>query len=130
MEQFAEILNIEVSELEAGEFAKKVDAVIAKYESKYNGAATETDTCTINFSEIVYESKYTYITDSFAQDKDYVYTDYTCDNGNVVMVTYKNGDHKVKFVINYNNYPVVVKLDNDHIYEISKYDFVRFEEVK
>lgn len=130
MNQFAEILNADVSELEGSKFAEKVDAVIAKYESKYNGADTEAKTHTINFSEIVYESKYTYITDSFAEDKDYAYTDYTCDNGNVVMVTYRNGNHDVKFVINYNNYPVVVKLDSEHIYEVGKYDFERFEEVK
>lgn len=131
MAQFAGILNVEASELENTEFSKKVDAVIAKYESKYNGAATEANTRTINFSEIVYESKYTYITDSFAEDKNYVYTDYTCDNGNVVMVTYKKGNHEVKFIINYNNYPVDVKLDSEHVFEnIPKYGFVRFEEVK
>lgn len=130
MNQFAGILNVDAAELENTKFAESIDAVIAKYENEYNGAANEADTYTINFSEIEYKSKYTYITDSYARDEDYVYTDYTSDNGNVVLVTYKNGNHTVNFVINYNNYPVVVRLDDEHIYELGKYDFDSYEEVK
>ena len=46
------------------------------------------------------------------------------------MVTYKNGNHTVNFVINYNNYPVVVRLDDEHVYELGKYAFDSYEEVK
>jgi hypothetical protein len=127
MAQFAEILNLTVADIEGSDFAASVDAVISKYEAKYPGAATAENTVVLNFSSIDYTSKYSYITDSFAQDKNYVYTDYTIDNGNITMVTYKNGDSVVRFILNYNNYTVTVRLDAEHVYELNRHSYVRID---
>ncbi len=119
LEQFSEILNVEVSELDTGDFRIKLDKVISSYETQYNGDADfEANTVPVTLSSINYQSKYSYITDSFALDKDYVYTRYTVDNGNVTMVTYKKGDSEVKFILNYNLFSVTVKLDAEHEYVI------------
>ena len=118
VEQFAGILNITSDEIKASAFMTQIKSVIAKYESEYPGAENAEDCYVVSFGAIEYSSQYSYITDSFAQDKDYVYTDYTNDNGNVVMVTYKKGDSVVKFILNYNIYSVTVRLDADHVYTI------------
>ncbi len=123
--QFAEILNMTADDLDAGEFKTKLDALIAAYQTEYAGAAEESNTVTVSISSIEYDSKYSYITDSFAQDSDYETTNYTVDNGNVVMVTYKKGDKEVKFVLNYNIYAVTVRLDADTEFVLDSYGFKR-----
>lgn len=125
--QFAEILNIDATELEASSFVKDVDEVIAKYEAKYPGDDANENSYVVNFSSIEYKSQYSYITDSCALDKDYVYTDYTIDNGNVTMVTYKNGDSEVRFILNYNNYPVTVRLNSKLEYKLDGYSYQRID---
>ncbi len=130
MAQFADSLNRTVADLEASGFGAKLDAIIAKYESVYAGATLPENDYIINFANIEYSTKYTYITDSIATDKNYIYTDYTSDNGNVTMVTYKNGDSVVKFVLNYNNYPVTVKLDANTTISLNAYGYTRIGEVQ
>ncbi len=130
MMQFADALNRTVEEIEANGFGAAVDAVIAKYEAEYTGAANPADTYTVNFADIEYSTKYSYVTDSLATDKNYIYTDFTNDSGNVTMVTYQSGDSVVKFVLNYNNYPVAVRLANDNIITLEAYGYTRIEEVK
>ena len=76
-----------------------------------------------SISEIEYNSKYSIITDSTAFDEDYVYTKYTSDNGNVVLVTYKKGNDEVKFLLNYNIYPVDVRLDDNTVVSLDRYDY-------
>ena len=125
--QFADILNIDSSELEASDFSEKIDAVIEKYESKYIGDDANGNSYVVNFSSIDYKSQYSYITDSCAFDKDYVYTNYTIDNGNVTMVTYRNGDSVVRFILNYNNYPVTVRLNTDVEYKLDGYSYQRID---
>ncbi len=127
MNQFADILNIDVAELQASDFAKDVDEIIAKYESKYPGDDANGNSYVVNFSSIEYKSQYSYITDSCAFDKDYVYTDYTVDNGNVTMVTYKNGNSEVSFILNYNNYPVTVRLSAELEYKLEGYSYQRID---
>lgn len=131
---FADILNISVEELkcEHASFVLNVDATIAKYEEEYCGASEEANTVIAAFAEFEYgteefSTKYTYITDSLAQDEDYVETDYTIDNGNITMVTYKNGDDVVRFILNYNSYEVTVKLSATEIYELSAYGCIRLD---
>lgn len=130
----ADILGISLdsltsaSEGESASFAARLDAVIAKYEAEYVGAETAENTVTVNFSDFEYSSRYSYLTDSCAQDKDYVYTDYTIDNGNVTMVTYKKGSTEVRFVLNYNNYPVTVRLGANEVYELSAYGYQRINQ--
>ena len=61
-----------------------------------------------------YKSAHDYITDSSAIDKNYDYTDFTCDNGNVVMVKYTNaatGEEEI-FFLNYNMFAVDIAVDN------------------
>jgi hypothetical protein len=61
-----------------------------------------------------YKSAHDYITDSSATDKNYDYTDFTCDNGNVVMVKYTNaatGEEEI-FFLNYNMFAVDIAVDN------------------
>ena len=121
LNQFSEILNISVEEIVADGFAADVEAVIAKYENEYNSASPE---ITAELTTLDYESKYSFITDSFATDENYVYTDYTSDVGNIAMVTYSDGVNTVRFILNYNIYSVNVNLDGT-VYKIDKLGFVR-----
>ena len=134
--QFAEILNLSVAELKTaaeGEqsFADLVNATINKYEAEYNGymqgdTLVEDKTVMVTLPAFEYNSAYSILTDSYAQDEDYVHTDYTIDNGNVVLVTYKNGDSVVRFVLNYNNFSVTVKLNGvSEPIVLDAYDFER-----
>ncbi len=124
MTRVAKVLGITVEELSSSEFGERIDAIIAKYTSVFNGSYDADGKLTKNVVNVVYSFVYptdAYITDSFALDSDYIYTDYTIDNGNVTMVTYKKGDSVVRFILNYNNYAVTVKLDADHVYTLEKY---------
>ncbi len=138
MNTFAEILNLTVEEMKTRSsenepsFFEKVSLLVNEYVEYYNGAELEENNVAVNFSEFEYGTgdyvtKYSYITDSCALDKDYVYTDYTIDNGNVIMVTYKKGDSTVKFVLNYNNYQVTVRLSETESYTIDAYGFQKIE---
>ena len=108
--QFASVLNVSAEDIVESDFYDDILDVIAKYEDEYVGAENDSDSYVVSIDTIEYTTKYSYITDSAAQDKDYVYTKYTSDNGNVVMVTYKKGNDVVKFLLNYNIYPVDVRL--------------------
>ncbi len=102
-----------VTELNSYGFDELINAVIDKYNAEYPLAAA-TDTVPLLASDVVYVSRYNYVTDSVANAEDYVQTDFTCDNGNVVIVTYKDAasGKTVKFILNYNGFAVDVKLDN------------------
>ena len=83
-------------------------------ENKYETAPIAS--CTVDFSK--------YVTDSVSTEKvDYVKTNYSIDNGNVVMVTYKKGTDVVNFILNYNSYSVKVRMDNGQIITIGGYSF-------
>lgn len=120
------ILNYTEAELLATDFDEKLEAVADKYEELYDGVTTnQRGPLEVTLDTLEYNSKYSYITDSLATDKDYVYTDFTVDNNLVTIVTYKDretGD-TVKFIINYNIYSVTVNLGDGEIYELGKYDF-------
>ena len=99
----------------------KVDGVldiIEEYKAGYNTAGGHLISIVANDDiKGKYTSKYSYVTDSVSTDRDnYKYTDFTCDNGSVVMVTYKgtnaegNSD-EVVFILNYNTFSVEVILD-------------------
>ena len=126
---FADILNLAETELAASGFIADVDKIIAKYELEYSGAQDAANNVVVNFAadDFNYESEYTYITDSNATDKDYVYTDYTVDNGNVTIVTYQNGEDVVRFILNYNNFNVTVRLSETESYTIDAYGWQRIE---
>ena len=93
-------------------------AVVNDYRSQY-----PTDSGAVNYGEnprtldftgenVDYESLYSYVTDSYATEENYDHTDFTCDNSNIVMVTYRHPEtgHEVKFILNYNNFAIDVRL--------------------
>ena len=124
---FSDALNRTVDEIKSAEFFSTVKAVIAKYEAEYAGAADEANNVLVVFDGFVYESRYSFITDSVATDKNYVFTKYTIDDGSVTMVTYQKGDDVVKFVINYNHYAVTVRLDANTVIELAGFSYERLD---
>ena len=96
--------------------------LLADYAKYYGDSSVDAShTVSIAADDIVYESVYSYTTTSLATDGDnYVYTDYSCDNGNVVMVTYEKGNKTVKFILNYNNFDIEVRLDANSKPEVIK----------
>lgn len=142
--QMCEMVNLTAAELDELGFGAAVDAVIAKYDADY-AVYTDGNTALVaqpnwlgfSAADMVYTTKYDYVTDSLANAKDYDVTDFTCDNANVVMVTYKDavtGD-EVTFLLNYNVFSVEVKVDNTidktladgevKTYPVGSLDFVR-----
>ena len=110
----AERLNLDVDALSRFAIGAKVDAVIKEYTDIYNKETGEEVAVTADDIK-GYVSQYNYMTDSVATDKDYQKTDFTCDNGNVVMVTYEREVDGVKdtvvFLLNYNIFSVKIKVD-------------------
>ena len=122
--QASSVLNLDAEELAYYGFTAALEKITQDSEAKYCGGATQVE---VTFSAINYTTQYKYVTDSYALDKDYYYTDYTVDNDLVTMVTYtdpETGD-AVSFILNYNIYAVTVALDADHVYTIEKYGYVK-----
>lgn len=124
--QACDVLNLTEAELLATDFDEDLKAIKTRYENEYQGTP---ESFNVTFSAVEYESKYSYVTDSLATDKDYEYTDFTVDNDLVVMVTYKDSTtgHTVVFLLNYNIYSVTVNLGNGNVYELGKYGFVQID---
>jgi len=93
----------------------RANALADKFATDYPKAAEESKTYEILLSadSVSYKTKYVFETFSYADDDKYVSTSYTCDNYNVVMVTYTEpvSGAQTMFFINYNIYDVKVKLD-------------------
>ena len=136
---FADRVNISVETLcEKYGLDETIKSVIDSYANEYAG----TEEVTVKAEDVAdYKTKYAYITDSSMSDEDYVRTDFTCDNGNVVMVTYEKivdgKSETVIFILNYNIFSVKIKLDgiaaekladqcdeNGYI-TLDKYDYIR-----
>lgn len=132
MEQFALDLSYDsVEELNAADatFKDKVKACIDAYVAEYdNSLGSALAPYEVSVDSVEYQSRYSYLTDSVATDKDYVYTDFTSDVGNIVLVTYSNGVDTVKFILNYNIYSITVNLGDGNEYKIDKYSYVRIDE--
>ena len=105
-------------------FVSRVDAVIAKYTEKYGNYSE--NPYDLAFALSAYTSDYKYLTDSSSDESadTYEFTDYTCDNNNVILVTYSDGTKTVSFLLNYNVYPVNVRL-NGTVHTLAKYGFER-----
>ena len=126
MAQFADILQLEVSEIEGTEFSAAIDEVIAYYTAEY--AAKDAGDYVVTLNQIEYNSKYSFITDSDATaGDDYKFTDYTSDVDNISLVTYSNGTDTVSFVLNYNMYSVKVILDGVELPELGEYTCIRID---
>lgn len=154
LKAMADVCKMDIATLEEKEgvvyggkadtFGNHVQNIIDKYESLYPDFEEKKDEDTglldknskkkysITMSSIdtetlyLYTSKYSFLTDSKAFDENYIYTDYTSDRGNIVIVTYTKGNHQVKFLLNYNIYTVEVRI-GDETYKLSKYDYIRIE---
>ncbi|MBQ9071254.1 MAG: hypothetical protein IJY23_07925 [Clostridia bacterium] len=147
MSEFAGILNLTLDEAKAYKvdgdvtFEALINELVAKYEAEY-ASVTGVDNYVVSLAssganvtadfevEFEYESKYSFFTDSIATDKNYVYTDYTNDIGNIALVTYQktlaDGTvDTVQFILNYNIYSVTVDLGGGNKYTLGKYEYVR-----
>lgn len=142
-EYACEVFNLGAEELEAYGFSEKLDALVATFAEEYS---IESGDVEITFNKATIEAargEYypKYVTDSLATDGDrYVYTNLTCDNGSVVLVTYKDTSSPegktVHFILNYNSFKVNVRVDNTidksladgetKVYTIGKCDFIDF----
>ncbi len=93
----------------------KIDGILARVKERFPDKENAV-TVSIDKNSILsnYVSQYSYVTDSVTNDENYMYTDFTCDNGSVVMVVYEDkasGD-RVVFLLNYNNFKVDIRVDN------------------
>ncbi len=114
----ADVLNATISD----ELSAKIDEFAAKYAS-----AEGIMTLSINgVTDYANETKYSFITDSKADDAAYKTTSYTIGDGAIVLVTYSNGTDTVRFLLNYSIFKVKVEL-GDRTYTLDKYDFVRLD---
>ena len=86
------------------------DALIAGVVSKYSSVGEFS--VAFGAADISYESEYDYVTESTANSKNYDSTDFTIDNGNIVMVRYSDGVKSTVFFINYNNFDVEIIVDS------------------
>ncbi len=93
--------------------ASKVSAFAVELTNSYP-AAEKAYSIELSASDVNYSSQYKYNTASLATDKNYETTDYTCNNKNIVMVTYldETTGKTTIFFINYNVYDVKIKLDS------------------
>ncbi|MBQ8689597.1 MAG: hypothetical protein IJ515_04460 [Clostridia bacterium] len=131
-EQFSAIAAATGLTFNAETFAKKLDEVVATYVAEYPEVegATHATIAIAGLDDPNYESKYSYTTssDCLAGDE-YNYTDYTLDNGKVVIVTYKKGNEEVRFLLNFNIYTVNVNVDGK-IVTLNKYQYQNLNELE
>ena len=109
--KFADKINASTNDPVVTEMAADLAAVIASY--SFYTAEESAYVVNIDADDVTYESKYYYTTESVATDgDDYRRTEYSCDNGNIVMVTYENAaeNKQVVFILNYNSFDVEVRL--------------------
>ena len=128
LDVFADRVNLSVKALcEKYNLDDAINGVIADYAAQYSGNAEDPASSvavTLTADDVKdYKTKYEFITDSYMSDDNYVRTDYTCDNGNVVMVIYEGvvdgNNETVVFILNYNVFSVKVKLDGIALEKLS-----------
>ena len=124
--QALELFDIDRETLFETDFDEKLAELASYYETKYSGSSKKP--YAISYDNVVYDdtyvSAYNAITGSACTDDDYKKTDYTCDLGNVVIVTYSDSESgdSVTFVLNYNIYDVEVRLDDGTVITLGKYE--------
>ena len=127
--QAIELFDTDLATLEASGFVSELEELVSSYENKYASKGKPgVPPYIVSFDSVVYddeefESAYEAITTSVCTDKDYKKTDYTCDLGNVVIVTYSNGTDSVSFILNYNIYDVEVRLESGEVITLGKYEY-------
>ena len=93
---------------------------------KYATTSGNIKVATTKVEDYATKSKLSYFTQSLSSDADYKITDYTLDDGSVVMVTYKKGSETVRLLLNFSIFEVRVELDGLSL-TLDKYDFVRLD---
>lgn len=108
-------IQLDSAELVA-DFTAALDEIVAKYATEFSGQGyTNPEVVNVGAADISYKSRYKYFTDSTSTSgDDYVRTDFTCDNGNVVMVKYRDpvSSDEVVFLLNYNAFAVDIVIDS------------------
>ncbi len=100
----------------------RLDAFIAA-----NATATgNIEIATTGVVDYASKTKLSYFTESLSTDAEYKSTDFTLDDGSVVMVTYKKGSDVVRLILNFSIFEVAVELDGQSI-TLDKYEFVRLD---
>ena len=104
------------------QFEQELEAFCKAIEENYNGENLSGNVKELSIDPFEVDFSF-YVTNSEATDaKGYVNTNYTVDNGNVVMVTYKKGTETVNFILNYNSYAVTVRMNGEQI-PVGSYDY-------
>lgn len=128
--QFESIINNSSLELNEETFNDSYNKLAEKYLAKYPGdGVTLSNNVNVEVDGVEnYTSQYSFDTksDARADDEEYEFTKYTLDNNKVAIVTYKNGDDVVRFVLNFNIYEVNVRLDGI-VYTLDKYEYIKLE---
>jgi len=71
-------------------------------------------------------AKSNYMTESEATDPKYKTTNYTINDGSVVLVTYSDGTDSVRFLLNFSIFNVTVNYEGT-VYTLEKHDFIRLD---
>jgi hypothetical protein len=101
---------------------ERLEAFVAAHATS-SGDIKVLTTCVVDYAS---KTKLSYFTESLSTDADYKATDFTLDDGSVVMVTYKKGNDTVRFLLNFSIFEVQIELDGQSI-TLDKYDFVRLD---
>ena len=80
----------------------------------------------LRIDSIEYESAYKYFTRSDGLSDAYVATWSTVDDHSVVIVTYSDGTNRVRFLLNFNQFAIDVRLDG-RVYTLSKYGYEKLD---
>ena len=107
------------------EVTESQKAVLDRFEDTY--CTKSKNAYTIDSFGVIVKLK-DHSTPSYAQDKNYISTNYTEDSGRIVLVTYGKGENQVHFVLNYNTYAVKVRLkdmNEGNAFEVAAGGFVR-----
>ena len=109
--------EIEIDVVDGKNALKEAIRLIAvEFMTEYNGSAAPVVISTFDVdgapcTDYTQYSDHLFTTDSTMFEREtYDVTDYTLDNDNVVMVTYKKGNSVVVFVLNYNLFDVTVNV--------------------
>lgn len=101
------------------------EAKIAQYMDGMEN--TEAD-IVVSIGNVAYESAYKYFTRSDAQSAEGTYEETwsTVHDHTVVLVTYSDGTNRVRFLLNFNQFAVDVRIDGQ-VYSLSKYGYQKLD---
>ncbi len=101
---------------------RRLDDFIAANET----ASGNIEVATAGVEDYLNKTKLSYFTTSLSTDASYKHTDFSLDDGSVVMVTYKKGSDEVRLILNFSIFEVKVELEGRSL-TLDKYEFVRLD---